>query len=104
MDAIVIVGNKALHDMTPQRCGRTSVGGRGLRGHSNSAKSEVSVVVDFKTKSVKKLVVQLLARVDLGLCPVGNFDVLYDFLFTALEFSTFKNVVGQGLCKSQIAK
>ena len=42
----------------------------------------------FRTiDSARKLVVEPLATVGLGLCSTAIFDVSYDFLFTALELS-----------------
>ena len=39
----------------------------GFRAHSDISTSEASVLIDLKTRSVKKLVVELPATVDLGL-------------------------------------
>ena len=52
-----------------------------------TSKSEASVPIDLTFRSVKKLVVELLAVVGLGLCSAAIYDVSYDFLFTASEFS-----------------
>ena len=51
--------------------------------HSSITKSEASVLIDLTTKSVKKLVVEPPATVELGLCSAAIHVVPYDSLFTA---------------------
>ena len=53
-------------------------------------------MIDLETKSVKKLVVELLAMVDLGLCSAAICDVSYGSTFTVMELTVFKPwLVGQ---------
>ena len=89
------------HPLEVEACGRSVLSG--LRVHSSISKSEVSVLIDLETKSVKKLVVEPLATVDLGLNSAAIL-MSDDFLFNALEFSAFKTWLVRGLCKSQTAK
>ena len=57
----------------------------GFRACSNISKSEVAALIDFATKSVKKLVVEPLPIVDLGLCSAAIYDVSYDSLSLSLS-------------------
>ena len=51
------------HPLEVEACERNVLSG--FRAHSNISKSEASVLIDLETKSVKKLVVEPLATVDL---------------------------------------
>ena len=61
---------------------RTSVGDRGVR-------KECTLWIP------RSLVVELPATVGLGLCSAAVHDVSYESLFTALELSALKTMVGQ---------
>ena len=53
-------------------------------------------MIDLETKSVNKLVVELLAMVDLGLCSAATCDVSHGSTFTVLELTVLKPwLVGQ---------
>ena len=68
-----------------------------FRVHSSILKSEASALIDFTSRSAKKLMVEPSATVDLGHCSSAIFDVSDDVLFTASEFSALNTWSVRGL-------
>ena len=78
-----------LHSFSIEACERNVLSG--FRVHSSITKSEASALIDFTTRSAKKLMVEPSAIVGLGLNSDVIHDVSYDSLFTALELSAFES-------------
>ena len=83
------------HPLEVEACGSSVLSG--FRVHSSISKSEVSVLIDLETKSVKKLVVEPLATVDLGLNSAAI--LMSPTIFSSMRWSSARSKRGwSGAC------